>query len=156
MPENVLAAASNMLQQEGEVLARKNGELEATTRKLRVSLRELESDRERLQRRAAQQDELMSAEKDRLEKKASEYAKQVEISPTAGKACRKQRQHSTPYQILRHSNPKNLGLRSIVSCASCDNSFSTGLLSNLTERRLGKYAFTYQLCLNLKDCLPLT
>ena len=65
------------LQQEGEALARKNGELEATARRLRGQLKEAESDRERLQRRSAQQDELMTSDRDRLERKLEDSAQQV-------------------------------------------------------------------------------
>lgn len=66
-----------MLQQEGDVLARKNGELEALSRKLRAQLKEAVSDQERLNKRLAQQDELMAAENGRLEKKLTEALKQV-------------------------------------------------------------------------------
>ncbi len=59
------------------MLARKNGELEATTRKLRGQLKEAVSDQERLNKRLAQQDELMAGERDRLEKKLMEALKQV-------------------------------------------------------------------------------
>ena len=59
------------------MLARKNGELEATTRKLRGQLKEAVSDQERLNKRLAQQDDLMAAERDRLERKLAEAMKQV-------------------------------------------------------------------------------
>lgn len=49
-------------------------------RKLRVQLKEVESDRDRLQRRSAQQDEIMSAGQDKMEKKLAESLKQVKCS----------------------------------------------------------------------------
>lgn len=68
------------MQQEGEVLARKNGELEATTRKLRVQLKEADSERERLNKRLSQQNDLLTTERDRLERKLADSAKQVPLS----------------------------------------------------------------------------
>lgn len=76
---NPYLTTGDFLQQEGDVLARKNGELEATARKLRGQLKDAVSDQERLNKRLAQQDELMAAEKNRLEKKFAEASKQVAL-----------------------------------------------------------------------------
>lgn len=56
-----------MVQSEGEVLARRNGELESALRKLRVAAKESEGERERLQSRLKQQDELLCQERQRFE-----------------------------------------------------------------------------------------
>ena len=65
------------LQAEGEVLSRRNGELEATVRKLRATSRESEADRERLQARLAQQDQLLDKGRERYERAAEVAGKQV-------------------------------------------------------------------------------
>ena len=68
------------MQSEGEALARKNGELESALRKLRSSTKESEGERERLQSRWKQQDELLSQERGRFEKALAAANQQVDSS----------------------------------------------------------------------------
>ena len=70
----ILAA---MWQKEGENLARKNGELEGSLRKLRSSLKEGEAERNRLLSRLKQHDELLDAERNRFEKSTAQLNQQV-------------------------------------------------------------------------------
>ena len=65
------------LQKEGEVLARKNGELEASMRKVRASLKESDADKTRLLNRLRQQDEILDAERDRFEQTSAQHMLQV-------------------------------------------------------------------------------
>lgn len=71
-------------QTEGEALSRKNGELEAAVRKLRVAAKEHEAERERLQARLKQQDELLSRERERHERAGEAAARQVALFCTPG------------------------------------------------------------------------
>ena len=96
-----LGKAHGVLQQEGDVLARKNGELEASSRKLRAQLKEAVSDQERLNKRLAQQDELMAAENGRLEKRLTEALKQV--FPLAGRKHVLFTSEKSPPRLLVHT-----------------------------------------------------
>ena len=72
--ENVCATA---LQAEGEKLSRRNGELEATARRLRGSLRETETERDRLLGRSQGLEEQLLREQDRYAAATQAAAAQV-------------------------------------------------------------------------------
>ena len=65
------------LQAEGEKLSRRNGELEATARRLRGSLRETETERDRLLGRSQSLEEQLLQEQDRYAAATQAAAAQV-------------------------------------------------------------------------------
>ena len=69
--------ANGDLQAEGEKLSRKNGELEATVRKLRHASRDVEQDRERQQTRMAALESQLAQEQARSRYAGQEAAQQV-------------------------------------------------------------------------------
>lgn len=64
-------------QAEGEALARKNGELEATVRKLRASVRQLETERDRTAGRLAALEASLASEQERAIQATQAAAVQV-------------------------------------------------------------------------------
>jgi predicted nucleic acid-binding Zn-ribbon protein len=73
------------LQAEGQNLARKNGELEAAVRKLRSSVRLLETERDRAAARMTALEGSLSQEQERAVQAMQAAAAQVRQRPAAGR-----------------------------------------------------------------------
>jgi hypothetical protein len=100
------------LQHEGEALARKNGELEATVRKLRISNREMEAECEKAHSRFSCLEKSVGIERERLEQLSATSMQQVHRQSTAS-------QDSA--QMIKYSSPMYLSAlwcrRSVIAAA---------------------------------------
>lgn len=80
VPQNLLSVGwrhGAPFQAEGEALARKNGELEATVRKLRAAVRQLETERDRTAGRLAALEASLASEQERAVQATQAAAVQV-------------------------------------------------------------------------------